>query len=167
MKKNFLFAACFITLFSRAQVNSPEVVASGGEYFTGSNFTNSYTIGEMATVRSVFLGTFILTQGFQQPDYGPTSVISGTAFSALSFYPNPTSGQITILYNTSGPSVVRFEVLDLLGQAVLQESAEQAPGPQSRRLDLSAFESGTYIVRCTVTGEKQTSVLMARAALVK
>ncbi len=60
-----LIALCF-PFFVNAQSVSPQVVASGGDYFEGSSVSLSWTLGEIAT-ETLSNGNIILTQGFQQP----------------------------------------------------------------------------------------------------
>jgi hypothetical protein len=70
MKANFLpLIFIFLTLKVSAQLNTPNVIASAGGYFSNLNFSNSYTIGEMCVVETAFINGDMLTQGFQQPDY--------------------------------------------------------------------------------------------------
>ena len=70
MKAKFLpFILIFLALKLSAQLNTPNVIASAGGYFSNSNFSNSYTIGEMCVVETAFINGDMLTQGFQQPDY--------------------------------------------------------------------------------------------------
>ena len=43
------------------------MLASGGGFATGAGFTNSFTVGQGSLHQTFTTGTFILTQGFQQP----------------------------------------------------------------------------------------------------
>jgi gliding motility-associated-like protein len=70
-KTRTLFLGCasvFISYQASAQLNTPTVIASSGNYFTNTNFSNSYTIGEMCLVETALFNGHLLTQGFQQPD---------------------------------------------------------------------------------------------------
>lgn len=88
---HLLFCCIFllVNLASKAQLNTPNVIASAGGYFSNSNFSNSYTIGEMCVVETAFINGNMLTQGFQQPDYEVESdVIEPEFFIPNGFSPN-------------------------------------------------------------------------------
>jgi len=67
MKKGTI-VLCLVTfvLLTQAQSVSPEVVATAGDYYEGTNVSLSWTLGELAT-ETYTNGNVILTQGFQQP----------------------------------------------------------------------------------------------------
>jgi gliding motility-associated-like protein len=71
MKKLHLFFFIFLYLKGFTQPVAPEVIASGGGFTNNSQFSNSFTIGEISLVDTYTSGSFILTQGFQQPDIEP------------------------------------------------------------------------------------------------
>jgi hypothetical protein len=66
MKTLILILSFAIVGYANAQSLSPTVVASSGDYFTGTNASLSWTLGEIAT-ETFTSGNYILTQGFQQP----------------------------------------------------------------------------------------------------
>ena len=71
-----------------AQLNTPFIIASSGFYFSNSDFSNSYTIGEMCLVETAFVDGNILTQGFQQPDYETETEVINEGFIPNGFSPN-------------------------------------------------------------------------------
>ncbi len=60
----------------------------------------------------------------------------------LSIYPNPTSGEFTVVWESSYPQTV-VEVIDLFGKQVLI----QQTSANKMELDLSSFAKGVYLVR--------------------
>jgi hypothetical protein len=60
-----LFAS-LATLQSPAQTLSPTVLATSGGYSSGGGYSLSYTVGE-TIVTTLQAGSYLLTQGFQQP----------------------------------------------------------------------------------------------------
>ncbi len=157
--KNILslsFLLCISTL-SFSQTNSPNVVASGGDYFVGGTFTNSYTIGEMAMVETFTSGTFMLTQGFQQPYAFPLGVAATETSHEFSAFPNPTSGQVAFQYNLTSDSKISVAVFDALGQIVLNSSEEKTAGPQVDNLNLTKFSNGLYTVRYSIETQNGNS----------
>jgi hypothetical protein len=71
MKRSLLyfitgFTFLALSLSASGQMASPEVIASGGDYFQNDNISLSFTVGE--TITETFSnGDVTLTQGFQQP----------------------------------------------------------------------------------------------------
>ncbi|TND07680.1 MAG: hypothetical protein FD123_2999 [Bacteroidetes bacterium] len=163
----FLFPFCLAGFTGTAQQSTPFVIASGGDYFIGAGFTNSMTIGEMALVETYQPGSFILTQGFQQPEYGPTAVISGSLNGSLNCYPNPNPGMLTIAMNFTANTTVQYELFNLLGQNILAGQIAEFSGAQNKQLDLSAYESGAYFLRCTMTSAGKNTQTTTRISLVK
>ena len=89
MKKiSTLLVGLAISLTITAQSVSPEVVASAGDYFEGTNASLSWTLGEIAT-ETYSNGNIILTQGFQQP---VSVTIHGVDLDLLVFLEGPYSG---------------------------------------------------------------------------
>ena len=82
-----LFVLCIFN--ASAQLNTPNVIASAGGYASNSNFSNSFTIGEMCAIETAFINGDMLTQGFQQPDYKAASDdIDPELFIPNGFSPN-------------------------------------------------------------------------------
>jgi hypothetical protein len=151
MKKTLLFSIGILLAFcSKAQTNSPTVIASGGDYFVAGSFTNSFTIGEMAMVSTATTGSFILTQGFQQPAASATGIVENNHFLEFSEYPNPSNGSINLDYSMISSGKVRTEVYNALGQIVFNSIEEKSVGVQHDHVDLSTFANGFYSIRCTV-----------------
>ncbi|MCD4694622.1 MAG: hypothetical protein K8S16_00165 [Bacteroidales bacterium] len=100
MKKlNIITIACLLSLTVAAQSLSPEVIASSGDYYEGTNNSISFTLGEIAT-ETYSNGSNILTQGFQQP---VSVTIHGIDLDLLVFLEGPYSGtQMTTALNTGG-----------------------------------------------------------------
>ncbi|TND00588.1 MAG: putative outer membrane zinc-dependent metalloprotease [Bacteroidetes bacterium] len=145
-----------ITALASAQSSSPDVIASGGDFFTGSTFTNSYTIGEMAMVETFTGSNYILTQGFQQPDDFSTGISQLTAGSGLSIFPNPSNGNFSLQAQLDKDATVKIEIYDVLGKLLFTESQVAGLGVFKKDLNLTSFESGVYFVRFTTeSGQKQ------------
>lgn len=88
MKKVFLPLLSLMALGLFSQTLSPVIVSSAGGYATGATASLSWTLGEIAT-ETLSNGSYILTQGFQQPVEGLTINIS---LDLLVFLEGPYSG---------------------------------------------------------------------------
>jgi hypothetical protein len=147
-----------LPLFAAAQTSSPEVIASAGDYFSGAGLTNSYTVGELALVETYTTGTFMLTQGFQQPPDGAIGIPTfGTGTTPMTIFPNPGNGLFFLDYDLDQTAVVVVEVFDVLGQVVYTEQTNRSNGSQHQAVDISTQADGVYFVTCTIkTAEKTT-----------
>ena len=85
-------------------------------------------------------------------------VISSTGLSVeellkdVSIYPNPTSSQVSIVFNWALESDLSVEVIDMLGRSLYNGSIDA--GDVSHTIDMSSMTAGTYqlIVRDNETG---------------
>ncbi len=67
--------------------------------------------------------------------------------SALSAWPNPTSGTLNVALETPAPGPLHLTVFDQLGRTVLTHTAPDARQPAT--LDVRALPAGLYVVRAT------------------
>lgn len=143
-----------VTLAVTARSQSLErfVIGSTGAFTTSANMQLSSTVGEtvIATAQS---GSFIVTQGFQQPD---TTITTGIAESQLkidyTLYPNPTAGQVKLVL-TVPDWTCTFRVSDVQGKTIETRENIQVTGTQTEQFDLSGFAAGTYFISL-FNGEK-------------
>ncbi len=88
-----------IISFTYAQSIERDVIANSGDYYEGTNVSLSWTVGEIAT-ETYSNGSYILTQGFQQPI---GIIITGIDLDLIAFLEGPFSGtQMTTMLNTAG-----------------------------------------------------------------
>jgi hypothetical protein len=123
--------------------------AGGGNYFDGINFEMDYSIGEFATITLSNANNF-LTQGFQQPFVDTTTTImdAGNPGMIISYFPNPTSGNLSI--NISNPSnqKITIDLFDVLGQIIISNNSEIAiAGNTNLVLDMKNCATGNYFLR--------------------
>jgi uncharacterized protein YaeQ len=81
----------------------------------------------------------LATETFAQ---GPEAII----------YPNPSNGVFTIDMKNQ---VQNIKVVNLLGQEIYNENIDEVATETSRKVDLSSFTNGTYII--TITNDKGVS----------
>lgn len=125
-----------------SQSITPQVVASSGEYFTGSAASLSWTLGEVAT--DTYIGSSNqLTQGFQQPEIRFSTVEDNAPEIVLSLYPNPTNS----LVNLEASSVhenLQITVQDMTGKLIY--TGYYIPG-EVHKIDLSECADGLYLLK--------------------
>ncbi len=100
MKKIFTVVCALAYSTIHAQSLSPTVIATAGDYSTGTGVSLSWTLGEIAT-ETFNNGGYILTQGFQQPLEG--IAISGINLDLLVFLEGPFStSEMSTSLNSAG-----------------------------------------------------------------
>ena len=166
MKQLFITACCLTGVFAFAQTSRPDVIASAGGFANGPGFTNSYTIGEMAMVSTFSTGSFVLTQGFQQPNDGATGLAPvNENTEPFEAYPNPSNGQVFLAYDLTGNAEVTVEVYDLPGRLVLTEKSNRASGHQVHAVNLSSQSEGVYFIRLTIKTDGAVSTKTSKITI--
>ena len=151
MKKTLLIAISIsICDCIYSQSISPEVYATSGEYYTGTNATLSWTIGE--SVIETFSGTnAILTQGFQQSQYSITSIeeVHDNKYQ-ISVYPNPVTDLININIRSAEQTSFNVELIDLQGKRLYRQNIDS----NNNTLDLKQFATGIYFLNVYTNGNE-------------
>jgi hypothetical protein len=142
MKKLILLLILFTLKYGAAgQDLVPEVVASAGAFDSGGNASLSWTLGEVCG-ETFHSGAIFLTQGFQQPLLFTTSVIDPASSYAITAFPNPSSGIVTIRFAEGTTFPLKLEIKNAYG---LQISSMTVSEPEYT-LDVDAYASGYYFL---------------------
>jgi len=144
MRKIFLFYAMMIPAMLKAQMLTPQVIASGGEYATGGGYSLSQTIGEL-NVETVTAPAAILTQGFQQPVPEIISFIgeSENTNAMLDVFPNPACNVLFVRIRSEGPH--NIVITDVPGKKIISSVIPaSAFGPKT--FDVSMLPAGVYFL---------------------
>lgn len=102
--------------------------------------TGSYTITLTATDACGTTATATQTVSIIT---GITNVQAGFSISAT---PNPTSGQFVIRYELQNESAVRIRLLNILGEAVYENSSNSLRGAYTLPVDLQHVAKGAYLL---------------------
>ncbi|ALJ00367.1 T9SS type A sorting domain-containing protein [Rufibacter tibetensis] len=68
------------------------------------------------------------------------------AHVGLQFYPNPTSGRVTISFSSPKKAKAQVRVVDSQGKTVYHEDLGSVEGQLSRELNLARFGKGMYVI---------------------
>lgn len=149
MKTMTLFLLGLLFAFpAMAQSLEREVIASGGDYFSGSNASVEMTSGE-ATIATLSGGSNLLTQGFHQTKLTIVALddpaISGNLGNYdIKVFPNPVQDQLFIEIE-GDLEPVRTVVTDMRGKMIWNRDALQIGMRHS--LPMHQLADGMYFVR--------------------
>jgi hypothetical protein len=119
---------------SEAQLITPTVIASQGDYFSNADGSLSWTLGEIMT-ETYTTSTIIFTQGFQQP---LRTTLVPSVPDVFSLYPNPFHYFINITLSLSDG---QLQVFNVLGQYI----GNWALYPGKNEIDLNGLAIGMYV----------------------
>ncbi|MCG3166823.1 MAG: hypothetical protein POELPBGB_02606 [Bacteroidia bacterium] len=137
----FSFAAAAV---ANAQSISPQVIASAGTHYTGSNAQLSWTIGE-PVITTVSNGSNIITQGFHQTLLNVTSVEEESIAGVnVTVFPNPTSDLLNINL-TNNLKDLQMELFDMTGKLLQARKIGAAEG--NIQISMTEYARANYLLR--------------------
>ena len=80
-----------------------------------------------------------------------------SAFSLISAYPNPTSGNITVSFVSASENKYALKVADVLGKELMIRSLVSVTGDNSETLNLVGLPAGVYFLSMVVDGSIEHS----------
>jgi hypothetical protein len=83
------------------------------------------------------------------------NVISTTEFSA---YPNPTTGKLTLSFDSETKSKYLVEVENIIGVKMLVEVVNLQEGNNLHELDLSTYAKGMYFLSLKAEGSETKTI---------
>ena len=163
MKRFFTFLLMLVLAGSaRAQSLTPTVVATAGNYATGSSHTLSYTIGELA-VTTLTSANNHLTQGFQQPEDKAVGVTQLQLPNVqVTLYPNPASETLNLWIKCNGNTCENLTVSihDLLGRQISVPGELQTNGNELLyAFNLKSLAASMYFVRLQDAGSSLSQII--------
>lgn len=86
------------------------------------------------------------------------SVNENDFFTSMNIFPNPAQDVTNVVLGLSASADVSIDVINMLGQTVMNQDLGTLPaGEQRTELNLSALESGMYLVNVTANGNVSTT----------
>ncbi len=153
-------AVLFSHPFLPGQSISRQVVASAGADLSGGGVQLSWTLGE-PLAGDLSGGGLLLQQGFQQGDLVvvPNAATGLFLEFGVKAFPVPTSGRLELQrpdLTTAGDWEV--DVVSMAGRRLQPPVIWPAGAPQLA-LDLSAYPSGTYLVRLRDRASRRSGIV--------
>ncbi|MBS1771712.1 MAG: T9SS type A sorting domain-containing protein [Bacteroidetes bacterium] len=152
MKKLFLMSCMVLASHILwAQTLERQVVASAGSYSSNSSGSVSATAGDLVIATSTS-GSFMLTQGFQQPDVNPSTGVAKTSEVKADYrlYPSPAKDNIAISIEAAENISVNFYIYNSEGKMVqkLENSLVQGR-TYDHNFNITGYSAGTYFFKMT------------------
>jgi len=138
MKLNLLITLVFVSI----QVTGQQLVSTSGGYYTNSNGSLSWSLGE-PVINTLAASNSILTQGFQQYVRTGTAVPTIAGKGTFEVYPNPSSIYINIDLNNDQVLKYQFRLYDMNGRIVKDESPNTS---NYYRMNIDGIPSGVYLL---------------------
>lgn len=150
MKKLLLMVGIAVTTgyTLKAQTVSRQVVASAGSYVSTPAGSVSATTGELV-IATGSSGSFMLTQGFQQPDANPTGIQQKKeVMVTYNLYPNPAMDNISISLQSPEEVSVNFYIYDVSGKLLekTENNRVQTSG-YNRSFNIANYTAGNYFFK--------------------
>lgn len=144
--KNLIFIlSVFLTIKAVTQQISPQVIATGGNINQQANAQISYTIGE-PVIQTITDGNTTLTQGYQQPHYYITLLPQyQNIFPNITVYPNPTSNQLQIMFNSEKEFKANILLLDAAGKQIKMNNILALP-KSTINYNMDSYAAGKYFI---------------------
>lgn len=131
-------------------------MGAAGDCYTKSNGSLSWTMGE-AVIGTLNASSYILTQGFYQPEEFATHVIENKEDTKVVVYPNPFSSEIIIEYhNFTG--ITNVAIYSVAGQKLKIFVIDKTVN----RLPLNELKSGVYFLRLPDKNQPRTFTIIKK-----
>ena len=139
MKKTLLtISLCSFGVFARGQFITPDVVASAGTHFSNPAGQLSYTLGELL-IETELAGSYMLTEGFLQPDLLITAVASSETVIVPAVFPNPARDFFNLRI-VGGVDAMEMGIYDMQGK---QLAVQPVKPETTEHIDISTLPAGT------------------------
>jgi hypothetical protein len=149
MKMTLILALLLFSgmVYGQSSINSQVIAAAGNSGNTNTTVIN-YTLGEPVTDQYAS-NTVILSQGFQQPEgAGSVALEDVQNLMDLLIFPNPSSGEISIAFDTRKKLDLNIKLVDISGRVVRDLGDRvSVSGKETLHMDLTDLSSGVYFLR--------------------
>lgn len=150
MKKIFISTIIIVATAISAigQTNiSQQAVSAAGAYYTGSFGSLQVNIAGEPVIETIGNGSYFFTQGFEQPKFKGTGIISTPANApAINLYPNPSNGSVNVAFNLTNNGKLTYRMFDMAGRELNATSYTTQQGQQTQQLDFTNVGQGMYML---------------------
>lgn len=142
----------------QAQSTTPQVVATGGDFYSNASGMLSLTVGELTAIETFSNGVGVLTQGFQQPEAQGVGVHPPEpGHLSFSFWPNPARDQVWLQFSAPANGEMTVQLYNALGQQLSSPlTLMVASGLVKQQVSLAGLAQGVYYLRLEFQAPGQT-----------
>lgn len=146
MMKSYLLLIAFVFQLSlvNAQQLTPQLICPASGSISNGSTNVTWTIGE-TVISTMNTSSFILTNGFSQPDFRITPVMNNISQSDIKLFPNPARDFITLQTKTAQLKSASYTLLDLTGKTISKEDISD----ENMVIDFSHLNAATYLLNIT------------------
>ncbi len=142
MKKILLIAFVgLIAISTYSQAISTELISSGGDSFSNSNYQISWSIGEPITA-TFSNDNYTITQGLFQENFTITTISDLTKNNNISIYPNPTSSIVYLESENIDFENYQYSIYDIFGRLLDKKQILK----ETEQINLVANKEGLYFI---------------------
>jgi hypothetical protein len=133
---------------SNAQVNiGNQAVSNAGDFYSGPWGSLQVNIAGEPVIETLSGGSFVFTQGFEQPPLKGVSIISLPANApSINLYPNPASNQVNVAFTLPNAGKLSFRLFDMAGRELGGYVKETQSGQQTEVINLDNVSQGLYML---------------------
>lgn len=138
-----------------------EVVASSGGTGVAGGISFDYTIGEPA-VTTIAAGSWIFSQGFQQPEVLPYMMPGGSPILNLILFPNPAATTARMQFNLVTETTITVMLVNTAGQVIYSDARLYGVGKVTIPTQVDKLAAGIYTVIIKAGGMVYTEKLIVQ-----
>lgn len=138
-----------------------EVVASSGGTGVAGGITFDYTIGEPA-ITTIAAGSWMLSQGFQQPEVLPPLTPGASPLVDFILFPNPAATTARTQFSLLAETTITLMLVNTAGQVVYSERKVYGVGKVTIPTPVDKLAAGIYTVIIKAGGMVYTEKLIVQ-----
>lgn len=138
-----------------------EVVASSGGTGVAGGITFDYTIGEPA-VTTIAAGSWMLSQGFQQPEILPPLAPGVPVLMDFILFPNPAATTARTQFNLLAETSITIMLVNTAGQVIYADTRLYGVGKVTIPTQVDRLAAGIYTVIIKAGGMIYTEKLIVQ-----
>ena len=144
---------------AKSQLVSSSITNATGNSYSQGGYSFDWSVGESAIVQPMQAssGLLVLTNGLLQPNLPGILPVQTFSNEELVITPNPTYNKIDLKFATIHQGMLHIQVYDTRGKLLYANKKVCNGIPDIARIDLSAFASGTYLIKVELE-PKQSSM---------
>lgn len=147
------FLLVFISKIAVTQSLTPSLLACTGNYGLHSEYSVSYSLGELA-ITTCYNSGYYLTQGFQQSYPNETPGPDTVPFQFVDVNPNPAVENLNIDFFISESNNFLVEIYNLKGSKIKQTTYSEITYGNRKSLNVGNLPKGLYFIHITSTDGK-------------